>query len=52
MYSIFDAGVVQVNGSMYQAWAVPDLFPDEPQPVLSNWHPEDLAAFCGGVYTN
>lgn len=52
MHSIFDSPTpVGVHGQMYQAWAAPDLFPDEPQPVLSNWHPEDLAAFVGGTYT-
>lgn len=53
MYSIFDSPTpVGVHGQMYQAWAAPDLFPDEPQPALSNWHPEDLAAYCGGEFTN
>lgn len=49
--NIFDIGAVGVRHDMYKAWVVPDLYPNEPQPVLKNWHPEDLAAFCGGEYT-
>ncbi len=50
--NIFDIGALEVRGEMYEAWVMPELHPDEPQPVLSNWHPEDLAAYCGGTYTN
>lgn len=46
----FDIGVLSVHSDMYQAWVFPELFPEEPQPALQNWHPEDLAAYCGGVY--
>lgn len=49
--NIFDIGAVSVQADMYQGWVMSDLFPEEPQPVLKNWHPEDLAAYCGGVYT-
>lgn len=48
--NIFDIGAVSVVQEMYQAWVMPELFPDERQPVLANWHPEDLAAYCGGQY--
>lgn len=50
MNSVWDPGVVEVHSEMYKAWAAPDLFPDQPQPVLSNWHPEDLIATVGGEY--
>ena len=49
--NIFDIGAVSVEQEMYQAWVMPELFPDQRQPVLKNWHPEDLAATCGGEYT-
>jgi hypothetical protein len=49
--NIFDIGSVSAQQEMYQAWTMPELFPDERQPVLRNWHPEDLAAYCGGQYT-
>jgi len=39
------------RAKMYQSWIAPELFPNEKQPVLSNWHPEDLAMYCGGQYT-
>lgn len=48
--SVADIGAVGVHGNMYEAWAFPDLHPEEPQPVLGNWHEEDLVAFCGGEY--
>lgn len=48
--SIFDIGAVGVRHDMYKAWAAPDIYPDEPQPVLRNWHPEDLVAYVGGEY--
>lgn len=48
--SIFDIGAVDQHQQMYKAWAAPDIYPNEPQPVLSNWHPEDLVAYCGGEY--
>lgn len=34
---------------MYRSWVFPGLYPNEPQPVLSNWHPEDIAAYCGRI---
>jgi hypothetical protein len=49
--NVFDIGVLSTNSDMYQAWVFPELFPEERPPALQNWHPEDLAAFCGGVYT-
>lgn len=33
----------------YRRWTFGD--PKSRPPVLSNWHPEDLAAYCGGQYT-
>jgi hypothetical protein len=50
MHSIFDAEVTDAHQRMYQGWVFPDIFNGEPQPVLKNWHPEDLVAFCGGEY--
>jgi hypothetical protein len=50
MQNVFDAGALAVHQTMYQAWVLPELFPEAPQPRLSNWDPEDLAAYCGGVY--
>ena len=48
MDSVFSASFSQSTRSeMYQAWVVPELFPDERQPVLSNWLSEDLWAYCG-----
>lgn len=49
-HSVFDAGVLDRQVSMYQGWAAPDVVKDQPQPRLSNWHPEDLAAYCGGEF--
>lgn len=48
--NIFDIGAVGVCHDMYKAWAAPDVDPEQPQPVLKNWHPEDLVAYCGGEY--
>lgn len=48
--NIFDVGAVIVAGDMYRAWVAPDLYPNERQPRLENWHPEDLIATCGGQY--
>jgi hypothetical protein len=31
-----------VRASMYRAWAYPESYPNEPQPVLKNWPQEDL----------
>lgn len=50
MLNIFDPGAVNSHAAMYQAWVVPDAFPEERQPVVRNWHPEDLVAYCGGSY--
>ena len=45
---IFDGAL---NGAaridMYRSWVHPDLYPKERQPVLQNWSPEDLWAYCG-----
>jgi hypothetical protein len=30
------------RSSMYRAWAYPDSYPEERQPVLKNWPKEDL----------
>jgi hypothetical protein len=40
--SIFDLG-----DPRYIAQVVPELYPRQPQPVLSNWPAEDREAFCG-----
>lgn len=48
--NIFDIDAVSVCGTMYQAWVMPELFPEERQPVLTNWDPEDLVAYCGGGF--
>jgi hypothetical protein len=50
--SVFEAGVLEVHTDMYRAWTAQDdaLYPGERQPALSNWHEEDLIAFCGGAY--
>jgi hypothetical protein len=32
---------------MYRSWRYPEMYPDERQPVLSNWSPDDLEAYCG-----
>lgn len=50
MYSIFDAGITEAHTEMYQAWAAPDLKPGQPQPRVSNWHPEDRIVYCGGDF--
>jgi hypothetical protein len=45
---IFDGALNGMPGiEMYRAWVFPDMYPDERQPVLSNWSAEDLEAFCG-----
>lgn len=49
--NIFDIGAVDQHNEMYEAWVFPELHVNQPQPVLSNWHPEDLAAYCGGMFT-
>ena len=58
--SVFEAGVLAVHTEMYQSWALGEPMPEQndagrkkplpPQPRLSNWHPEDLVAYCGGEY--
>jgi hypothetical protein len=48
--NIFDPEVLDARAEMYKAWVTPDLFPDQPQPVLKNWHMEDLIAYVGGAY--
>jgi hypothetical protein len=50
--SIFDVSFGSMpGGTMYQEWAIPGTHPDERQPVIKNWHPEDRAAYLGGEYT-
>jgi hypothetical protein len=54
MNNIFDMTYGSMpGGTMYQEWVVPGTHPDQKnkQPVLKNWHPEDLAAYVGGDYT-
>ena len=51
MSTLFDPDFSQSpRNEMYRAHVFPDLYPDEPQPVLSNWSDEDLEAYCG-IYT-
>lgn len=51
MNNLFDSTFNGIEHSeMYRAWVIPELFPDQPQPALSNWPAEDLAAYCGGNY--
>ncbi|MBM4592646.1 hypothetical protein GS454_04660 [Rhodococcus hoagii] len=51
MNTIFDSTFSGMPGAeMYRAWTIPDLFPEQPQPVLSNWDPADLEMYCGGIY--
>lgn len=48
MNSIFDAMFnSQPRIDMYRSWVIPELFEGQPKPVLKNWHPEDLEAYCG-----
>lgn len=53
MNNIFD-GALNGGGrtTMYRSWVFPDVFPDERPPVLSNWHQEDLEAYCGGEFVS
>lgn len=44
MNNVFDSGIKLPL--MYRAWVFPDLFPDERQPVLKNWHPDDLEDYA------
>lgn len=47
-HGIFDSTFNGMGRSeMYRAWAIPELFPKEPQPRLENWSDEDLEAYCG-----
>lgn len=50
LHSIFDIDVVDVHASFYQGQVAPDLYPDEPQMRVENWHPEDQVAYAGGEY--
>jgi len=52
MINVFDAEVLDSAADMYRAWTIPELYPDQRQPVLANWSNDDLAAYCGGQYTN
>ncbi|MFI7678527.1 hypothetical protein [Actinophytocola sp. NPDC049390] len=42
LHDIFDLG-----DDRYTAQVVPDAYPAQPQPRLSNWSAEDREAFCG-----
>lgn len=35
--------------NMYRSWVFPDLYPNEPKPVLANWCNDDIAAYCGRI---
>lgn len=49
---IFDGALNGMPGiDMYRAWVWPDAYPKERQPVLKNWDPEDLEAYCGEYTT-
>lgn len=49
-HSIFDSTFAAIpRAAMYQGWTSGD--PDVPPARLENWHPEDLAAYCGGEFT-
>lgn len=51
VFNIFDDTFNGMPRSeMYRSWLVPDVFPHERQPVLSNWPADDLEAYCG-VYS-
>lgn len=46
--SVFSPGFSScVRSEMYRAWVYPEIYPEQPQPRLVNWHPEDLVMFCG-----
>lgn len=46
--NIFGSAFSQcARSDMYRAWVYPELYPNERQPVLSNWSVEDLEAYCG-----
>lgn len=50
-YSIFEMPFSGMPGArMYQAQIVPEEFPDQRQMWVSNWHPEDQIAYCGGSF--
>lgn len=42
LHDIFDLG-----DDRYTAQVVPDAYPAQPQPRVSNWSEEDREAFCG-----
>lgn len=45
---VFDSGLNGMPGiQMYRAWVHPDIYPNERQPVLSNWSAEDKLSYCG-----
>lgn len=39
------------HAEMYRGWVIPELYPNEKQPLLSNWDPQDLEMFIGGQFT-
>ena len=45
--NVFDTGVGLQRVEMYRAWVFPDEFPRERQPVLGNWHTDDLRDLSG-----
>lgn len=50
MNTIFDETFNgMARSEMYRSWLVPDLFPLERQPVLKNWHAEDIEMYVGKV---
>lgn len=49
MNNIFDATFNgMARSEMYREWTVPGTFPEERQPVLSNWSQDDLEMYVGG----
>lgn len=48
--NIYDITFAGLGGGMYREWVgLEDE--DQTRPArLENWHPEDLAAYCGGQY--
>ncbi len=45
---VFDSVLNGMPGiNMYRGWVFSDLYPDERQPVLTNWSAEEIWAYCG-----
>lgn len=52
MDSVFSPGFSSAAcADMYRGWVFPDIYPNQRQPVLSNWPAEDLEDFCGIINT-